>query len=89
MISSLKKLILKIKNKYKINKKNILAHSDIAPFRKKDPGKNFPWQSLKIPKFLNFKKFKKNDIKIMEKWFNKIILNQKKKIIFIFIINWV
>ena len=34
-----------IKN-YKISKKNILGHSDIAPNRKKDPGENFPWQYL-------------------------------------------
>ena len=46
MISSLKKLLLKLKKKYKINKNNILAHSDIAPFRKKDPGKHFPWKLL-------------------------------------------
>ena len=34
-----------IKN-YKINKKNILGHSDIAPNRKKDPGEKFPWEYL-------------------------------------------
>ena len=32
--------------KYKINKKNILGHSDIAPTRKKDPGEKFPWEYL-------------------------------------------
>ena len=32
--------------KYKINKKNILAHSDIAPLRKSDPGEKFPWKFL-------------------------------------------
>jgi N-acetylmuramoyl-L-alanine amidase len=32
--------------KYKIRKKNILGHSDIAPSRKKDPGEKFPWQFL-------------------------------------------
>ena len=32
--------------KYKIKKKNILGHSDIAPLRKKDPGEKFPWQFL-------------------------------------------
>ena len=32
--------------KYKINKKNILGHSDIAPLRKVDPGEKFPWKRL-------------------------------------------
>ena len=31
---------------YKINKRNILGHSDVAPYRKKDPGETFPWQYL-------------------------------------------
>ena len=79
MISSLKKLILKLQKKYKINKNNILAHSDIAPFRKKDPGKNFPWQSLSSSNLvISLKKLKKNEIKIMEKWFNNNNLNSKK-----------
>ena len=82
MISSLKKLILKLQKKYKINKKNILAHSDIAPFRKKDPGKNFPWQSLSSSNLvMSLKKLKKNEIKIMEKWFNNNNLKSKKQII--------
>jgi len=41
MIYSLKKLIFKLQKNYRINKNSILAHSDIAPFRKIDPGKNF------------------------------------------------
>ena len=32
--------------KYKIKKDNILAHSDIAPLRKQDPGEKFPWLFL-------------------------------------------
>ena len=79
MIYSLKKLILKLKKNYKINKNNILAHSDIAPFRKKDPGKNFPWQSLSSSNLvMSLKNLKKNEIKIIEKWFNKHDFKSKK-----------
>ena len=42
-ILRLSKFLIK---KYKIDKKNILGHSDIAPSRKKDPGEKFPWQYL-------------------------------------------
>ena len=45
-ISSLLKLSRFLIKKYKINFKNILGHSDIAPERKKDPGEKFPWQYL-------------------------------------------
>ncbi len=80
MINSLKKLILKLQNKYKINKNSILAHSDIAPFRKKDPGKYFPWKSLSSSKLiLSMKKLKRIEIEIIEKWFNNYSLNSKKK----------
>ena len=40
---NLSKFLIK---KYKIKKKNILGHSDIAPDRKKDPGEKFPWEYL-------------------------------------------
>jgi N-acetylmuramoyl-L-alanine amidase len=39
----LSKLLMK---KYKIKSCNVLGHSDIAPFRKKDPGEKFPWKNL-------------------------------------------
>ena len=82
MISSLKKLILKMKDKYKINETNILAHSDIAPFRKKDPGKYFPWKLLEKEKIIsNFQNISKNDTKIIEDWFNKYNIRSKKRII--------
>ena len=41
---SLKKLSQFLIKKYRISKKNILGHSDIAPTRKKDPGEKFPWK---------------------------------------------
>ena len=43
-VQSLKKLSQLLIKKYKINQKNILGHSDIAPTRKKDPGEKFPWK---------------------------------------------
>ena len=45
-INSTLKLILFLIKKYKIKKKFILGHSDIAPDRKKDPGEKFPWKYL-------------------------------------------
>ena len=45
-INSLIRLSKYLIKKYKINPKNILGHSDIAPDRKKDPGEKFPWQYL-------------------------------------------
>ena len=45
-ITSLLKLSKFLIKKYKINPKNILGHSDIAPERKKDPGEKFPWKYL-------------------------------------------
>ncbi len=50
-------------NKYKIDKKKILGHSDIAPLRKKDPGEKFPWKLLSKQKIgiwhtINLKKLK-------------------------------
>ena len=80
MIYSLKKLIRKLQKNYKINKNGILAHSDIAPFRKKDPGKHFPWQSLSSSKLiLNLRKLKKREIQIIEKWFHSHNLKSEKQ----------
>ena len=45
-IQSIKDLSKFLIRKYKIDKKNILGHSDIAPDRKKDPGEKFPWKNL-------------------------------------------
>ena len=68
--------------KYKINRKNILGHSDIAYLRKKDPGEKFPW-----------KYFAKNKVgiwpKIDKKKLNKLrksktsIIEKKRLLIFL------
>ena len=63
-ILSLIKILKYLTKKYKIDKKNILGHSDISPNRKKDPGEKFPWNILaskNLCKFhnLNEKKIKK------------------------------
>ena len=45
-INSILELTKFLIKKYKIQPKNILGHSDIAPHRKKDPGEKFPWKYL-------------------------------------------
>ena len=45
-IFSILKLSKFLMKKYKVNPKNILGHSDIAVYRKKDPGEKFPWEYL-------------------------------------------
>jgi len=45
-IVSLIKLCKMLKKKYHIKDSNIVGHSDIAPFRKLDPGEKFPWKRL-------------------------------------------
>ncbi len=58
---NISKILIK---KYKIKKKNILGHSDVAPLRKKDPGEKFPWKFLADKKIgvwhkLNFRECNK------------------------------
>lgn len=45
-ILALVRLCKKLIKKYHIKKTNVVAHSDIAPTRKPDPGKAFPWKYL-------------------------------------------
>ena len=71
-INSLIKLCSKLKKKYKIHKENFLGHSDIAPYRKIDPGEKFPWKKLsnyKLGKWYNLKK-------------DEILSDDKKKLFF-------
>ena len=71
-IQSLKKLSKLLIEKYKIDQKNILGHSDIAPNRKKDPGEKFPWKYL-----AKFRIGKWHSLSI-----KTLIKNRKKKISF-------
>ena len=61
-ISSLIKLSKFLIKKYKISCNNILGHSDIAPYRKKDPGEKFPWKYLSKNKIGLWHTLKKKEL---------------------------
>lgn len=50
-IISLLALLTKLKKDYNIPMQNIIGHSDIAPSRKTDPSKLFPWKLLALNGF--------------------------------------
>ena len=83
-IRSILKLSKFLIKKYKIKDKFILGHSDIAPFRKKDPGEKFPWRYLSKNKVglwhgLNEKKlFKIRETKVDKNDENKFLKNLYK-----------
>ena len=87
LISLLKNLL----KKYKIKTENVLGHSDIAPYRKIDPGKYFPWQMLENkklsyrPQFLIRANFEN---RLKKEFFNKNKLNSMKKKI-LFMLNFI
>ena len=60
-------LIKYLVNKYKISKKNILGHSDIAPDRKKDPGEKFPWEYLAKKKLSIWHNIKQQELRNLRK----------------------
>ena len=61
-ISALIKLTKFLIKKYKINSKNVLGHSEIAPERKKDPGEKFPWEYLSKNKIGLWHTLKKKEL---------------------------
>ena len=84
-IFALKKLLVFLMKKYKILKKNILGHSDIAPERKKDPGEKFPWQRLSKEGLCIWHKLKKKKLEKSRKlnlsnFEKKIFINNLNKI---------
>ena len=90
-INSLIYLLQKLMKKYKILPKNILGHSDIAPYRKIDPGKNFPWFILEERNLcFEIKNLKENKIMkcLIYKWYYKNKFVTKKKII-LFMLNFI
>ena len=84
-ISSIIHLSRYLIKKYKIKKKNVLGHSDIAFDRKKDPGEKFPWEFLAkkgvgIWHKINCEKLKKFRKKKIHKTEEKKMINFLKKI---------
>ena len=63
-IKSLSFLTKFLKKKYHIKSKSFLAHSDIAPNRKKDPGEKFPWKYLAQHKIGIWYDIPKKDLKL-------------------------
>jgi len=79
---SLKSLIYFLKKNYYILDKNIIFHSDIAPYRKKDPGEKFFINKIGINRFHNSKKGKKKyniDEMLVLYGFNKSYIKKYKK----------
>jgi len=76
-VNTLIKLSRFLIKKYKINKRNILGHSDVAPLRKKDPGEKLPWKYLAKKKIGYWHNLKENKlIKVRNKKCNKILENK-------------
>ena len=76
-ISSLIKLCKELIKKYKINKKNIIGHSDIAPLRKIDPGEKFPWKYLAKNKVGIWHDYEPNLLRKFRR--TKVLTKQDKK----------
>ena len=76
-IKSLIKLIKFLIKKFQIDSHNILGHSDIAPLRKIDPGKFFPWKELNESNLGLWAKCKKINKKLNPNEYNLLIKNLK------------
>ena len=76
-IISLKNLLKYLVKTYKIDRKNILGHSDIAPNRKKDPGEKFPWEDLSKIKLCKWHNLDEKRLK--KKRLIKLTINEQKE----------
>ena len=76
-ISSLVNLCKKLIQKYKIKKKNVIGHSDIAPSRKIDPGEKFPWKYLAKNKVGIWHDYEPNLLRKFRR--TKVLIQQDKK----------
>ena len=76
-ISSLIKICKSLQKKYKIKKRNVIGHSDIAPLRKIDPGEKFPWKQLENNRIGIWHRCKPS---LLRKYRNVKILEKKNKI---------
>ena len=81
---SLIKICKSLIKKYKIKKRNVVGHSDIAPLRKIDPGEKFPWKRLANNGIGIWHRCKPN---FLRKYRSIKILEKKNKIKFIKNIN--
>ena len=89
IVASLKRLIKYLSQKYKIDNTNILGHSDIAPYRKIDPGIEFPWNKFYNSNLIhdpskNISSTNKN----IKRWFIDNNIKSNKKIA-IFILSYI
>ena len=71
MINSLFLLLEELKNKYSIKSNNILGHSDIAPYRKIDPGPKFPWYKMDDYNLILKSNLKESKINYLKKTLEK------------------
>ncbi len=87
-INSLIILLKHVSKKYKINQQNILGHSDIAPYRKIDPGERFPWKKLKKNNLSFFaNKLHQNTKNKIEEYLEKKLHNKNNKSKSLYMLN--